>query len=586
MIVHFNCTSLNGQTLPCKAEIFVDGPLEINREMPCPTLLTENSHARTQARITEILQQAYPSLGISSLGYALVSRDLENIQAMMLHPDAAELAEGIYKLIMNEMASTLRVSESGDKQQLASALAGKQDAFSQIFLETAPRASDPHAQRAEELFREKKYAQAKRLLKDIDRSTLSPHDEDSVNLMLFKLVLLDSGCNPEKMTSLFEKALSIYINKPRQAKQYYFSFIRYLEDCRDPSAPRKIIEEFEKKYPLSILDAREKAEYFYLKGRTEYGRGEFLGALKSLQLAMEHSDKSDQKLISAVYTIAANCFSDNFFFEDARAIAGQARELREILNLPERYETQGCLAGIAFKQGDFEAANDLFQEYQSLTEQVELSLDEENRLYNYLAKAAIMLGNTEEAARMLAKASQAGDRLGFSVTLELLLLLRLKAYPKMQELFLSTCLLPEAHRDYDNFALGWSYSLMARSCFEQQDYLDGVKLLARGINFFQADLYVVEAAYVMLYLYNYPLPPEATNLFDEIQPRAAIMENFEHYVGKHQDMAQQYAGSFIETTELQANNLLLDLYERMKSIDENNYNPQEIQDILDSVCLY
>ena len=205
-------------------------------------------------------------------------------------------------------------------------------------------------------------------------------------------------------------------------KKYYFAYIKFLEDIREEKKPRELLREFEKDYPISVLDDSELSMLYYLRGRAEYGRGEYLVALKNFSSALQKIDKKDIAEKAKIFNSAVNSFTDNLFFDQARWIANQAKEFRSILGLAETFESISCQAGIETKSKNFKKALDLHLQADQVMKEMQLTQIEENRHYNYLAKNAIFCNMYDEAEDYLKKAEEAGDVKGFSKYLRLLLL--------------------------------------------------------------------------------------------------------------------------------------------------------------------
>lgn len=576
-------TTFNGNSIQCEIELFLED-LSINQGALCPQLLSKNACAQVQENILNILARVFPDIRFSSVGYAIVSRDLENMHENRLQTDISTLVETICQLILESVAQ--RIGAPGDSS--LDMLRERQETFKTVFLGESPTAPRTQVIRLQELFRDRKYQSAETLLKELKKSQLSSTEQSLVLPVELRLKLRDTACDMAAMKALFAAYRERHADDPRLMKVGYFTMIRATEDCRNMREPRAHLREFERQYPVSILSPEELALYHYHKGRAEYGRGEFLGALDQLSHAAEYAWKNDERLLAGINNIAANCFSDNLFFEQAHYLALASLNTRKKQDLAEIFESQGCLAGIAFKQAQFEKAWQLFREYEQMAEHIDLSRDEINRLNNYLAKAATMVDEYELAKEYLSRAQEYGDRLGFSATIKMLLLLRQRQYKDMDEWFTQTSMMPENHTQYDKFALGWSYAFMAQAEFARKAFNSGVKHLSRAVGFFQSDLYHLEAACICSWLYSPALPDEALALFDKIQPIDTIIEAFEKYATKHADIPHLHAGTLLSEFDKKTPEKvrLLLLLQHIEDIADLPPPSTEATKFLDSICLY
>jgi tetratricopeptide (TPR) repeat protein len=164
----------------------------------------------------------------------------------------------------------------------------------------------------------------------------------------------------------------------------------------------------------------------------------------------------------------------------------------------------------------------------------------------------------------------------------LLSLLKQKKYSEMYSLYQASVMLSENHKQYDNFALGWGYSYMALAAFEQKQYKDGIIFLSDAITFFLDDLYILEAAYLSLYLYAYSVPSKYIKMFRKLEGSFSLITRLGVYVQKHVHIAEKYAKIF-ELSNSESK--LQKFYDDIKDINDNNYNPDEIKLIMDSICL-
>ena len=403
-------------------------------------------------------------------------------------------------------------------------------------------------------------------------------------MIRFKLFLRNAE---EDIEGIFRSSLEDFKHNPRRLKSFYFSYIKFLENIRDVERPRKLLKEFEKKYPISILSKDELSLYYYLNGRSEYARGEFLIGLDQLSHAREELDKNDDQLKASILNTAANCFTDNLFFKEAMSIADKALHIREKHKLPERQETVSLMGGIHFKSANYEDALNSYLLAEELSKEFTLTNRHKNRLYNYIAKSSVMSGNYKKAETYLEKAIKDGDQKGFSSYIHLLLLLKQKKYDLMLDHFKEKTMLPENQREYDDFALGWSYTYMAEGAFLQEKYDDGIEYLYKAVTFFIEDLYFLEAQYVSLLLFRYSVPSNHIELFRNLEGNDTILSKLKVYVEKHASIRQTFFNDLFTNDDSDIGNSNLEqFYNDIKEINDINYNPEQVREIMDGICLY
>jgi tetratricopeptide (TPR) repeat protein len=579
--------TLNGSTLKKTIEIHFGG-LTFNSTDEFPLApLSLNVYSNSKESILKSLIELFPKADIKKISFSIISKDLEVMQKFSIKPDFAELSKVVTDMVLNHIARELGAYPYHENQQT---LRGKEKEFQTIFLKISDMTvNHPGLSRAYVLFEEKKYFEALQLLSSVWEDIDVNYEKCEAELLFFILRLKNERENSDAMKALFVKGVQNSAEFPHVVKRYYFEYIRFLENIRSYREPRKLIADFEKKYPTTILNYDEISLYNYLKGRAEYLRGDYLAALSHLQLALNHHDPNDKKFLSAIYNTSVNSFTDNLFFEEARWLANEALNLRNLLLIPEINETLSCLAGIEFKSCNFSGALERYLEAEKRSENHLLTNIEKNRLYNYIAKSAIMCKDFNLAESFLQKAEAAGDQRGFSKTIALILLFEQKEYDKMFELFKQTIMLPEnqEHDGYDMFALGWGYTMIARSAFEKKLYKDGVIYLSNAINFFIQDRYILEAQYISLYAYYYSIPKKYMSYFEKMITEKQLGQLFEEYVEKHESIRDEYFYSY--NYEAQASDetpRLRDFYNQVVHINSMNYNPSELEDIFDSICLF
>lgn len=469
--------------------------------------------------------------------FNVISRDLENLKSQNIEIDYKSLIEPISKMVLSLVNNN---QDSIKNQKLL---------------------------RAIELYENKDINQSKLLFDEIDYTTLEKFDLDEYFLLSFKLL-------KDKTKDNFNEAKQLFRENPIKIKELYFIYIKYLQDIRDEKEPKKLIKEFEDIFPIDILENSELSIYYYLKGRSDYARGEFLGGLYNLSLAIKNTDKENEKQLAAIYNTATNSFTDNLFFEEAQQLANKALLLRKKLKLPEEKESLSLICGIYLKSNKPKKAYENFKK-----------LDINNsRICNYLAKTSILLGYINKANDYLDKSKDFGDdKKGFLVLYKLLSLFKEQEFDNMIELYKETIMLPENKKQYDKFVLGWGFVLISRAYFEQKNYINGIHNLFIGIDFFIEDKYILEAFYVSLYIYQYSLPIKFIDDFYNLINNYNLKQKFEEYYQKHKNISKDYSDIF-GIKESKINNLKK-FYKDTKDINQENYNPDVVKDILDRFYL-
>jgi len=580
-------TAFNGLSMQSEIELFVDSfclNQEKSKEM---TLLSVKTISDAQRRICDFLRELYPSLEINNVGFTVISRDLEKMKALKIIPDSALLCEAVISAVKEYIASELGFSES-DRNTLSDLKSNENKFRNRFFHTDEAQSMHPSILRVQTLFRDKKYPEAFTLLNSLDRNQLSESDHCETNFLLFALRLKMENSDSSVIDGLFNQMISDVSTKPSVLKRYYFEYIRFLENVRDFHKPRALISRFLEKYPMSMLNPQEKTIMFFLKGRAEYARGEYIIALDNLTSALIANDPNDQEMLAAIFNTSVNPFTDNLFFEEALWIAEKAKATRLMLDLPETIETISCIAGIEAKRCNHQESYGMLLDAKKKSASISLTNVELNRLYNYLAKSAILCQKFSESSEYLEIAEKAGDNKGFSKTIKLLLLMNQKDYDQMKELFTTTLMLPENHDDntgYDKFALGWGYALMAQAAFEQQNYRDGLLYLIGSLDWFIQDMYYLEARIVSLYGFMYELPVNFLSILsDEIRERN-VLGLFEEYVEKHSLLRSMYYKIYNPNCEQleKPSNLEL-LAASIRDVDASNYRSDELRDILKQYC--
>ena len=424
------------------------------------------------------------------------------------------ISKDIEELIKNDVI----IDENNFIEQIYSLLLEKiQNYQTSIYNETLLRVV--------ELYKHRKLKESKNLLENIDKNSLSKFDLDEYMVLEFKL-LDDKEAN-------FDKYKNFFRDNAKKSKEIYFDFIKYLEDKRDERKPFKLLEEFETNFSLTEFDSEEKAFYFYLKGRNYYYRGEFLLALDLLSKALKFTKK--EKLIAHIYNTATNSFNDNLFFDEALQMAKKSLNIRKQLNLPEVADTYSLIGGIYLKSNKPKKAFKYLKK-------AKIEALKSARIYNYLAKSAILLKDYKTAKKYIKKSEKFDDSKGFLVLIKFLLLNKTSTYEKMKDLEIQTLAFAENRKKYDKVVLGWSYYLLAQKSFEKKLTFEGLQYLDKAIYYFLKDNYILEAYYVSIV--DVKLNKKEKKYLQEILSNYLLKEKFDEYVQKHKNIADKYCGVF------------------------------------------
>jgi tetratricopeptide (TPR) repeat protein len=306
---------------------------------------------------------------------------------------------------------------------------------------------------------------------------------------------------------------------------------------------------FEESFPESTLSPKEKALLEYLRGRSEYHKGEYIGALELLDKAYRAADKKDEEFISDILNTAASSFTDNLFFEHARILLREALAIREKLSLGTKAETISAIGVLAFKNGNFDEAYSLFT--QALREmRTSNFVKDENRILNYLAKAALYKGDSATSDTFLDEALGKADRVEqklFSHAIRMASLVMRKEFQSAHELFQETFLLPEHHQHC--FPVAWGYFFEAEASFQLGRLKDAIRHQARCVDLFLSDRFILEAglASIKPFLWNPDI--EHLELFYENINEENIVNELIEYRDNHEDLPERFFTEFFDKND-------------------------------------
>jgi len=388
--------------------------------------------------------------------------------------------------------------------------------------------------RAFELY-ENKNKKAKEVFKSINQENLSKFEKKEYKLLEFLL--------SDEKKEIFDEYKEYFKNDSVKLRRVYFEYIKYMQDIRDEKIPKEVIKEFEEKFSLNDMSDEEKSRFFYLKARGLYYRGEFIEALRYFIKAKEYVGKNE-KLLGDIYNSSANIFNDNFYFDEALSIADKALEVREKLALEEaKKDTLSLIGGIYLKKNNLNKALEFFKQVNR----------EDGRIYNYLAKSAILREYFNKAKEYIQKSELYEDKKGFLRYVKFLYLFKQNKFKELKEFFAQEMVLPEKRKDLDKIVLGGIYALMAEMEFINKNNIEAFKYLYSAIENLEKDNYILEAFVVSLYPYKYKIDEKEIEKFENYIKEFSIKEKFLDYIEKHTKILPSLAKEF--GVDVSSNNL-------------------------------
>jgi tetratricopeptide (TPR) repeat protein len=394
---------------------------------------------------------------------------------------------------------------------------------------------DSSLKRAFELY-ENRDRKAKEVFKLINQENLSQFEKKEYRLLEFLL--------SDEKDKIFHEYKEYFKNDPIRLRRVYFEYIKYMQDIRDEKIPKEIIKEFEEKFSLNDMSDEEKSRFFYLKARGLYYRGEFIQALRYFIKAKEYVGKNE-KLLGDIYNSSANIFTDNFYFDEALNLANKALEIREKLALEEiEKDTLSLIGGIYFKKNNLNKALKYFKQVNR----------DDARVYNYLAKTAILRGYFKKANEYIQKSEiLEEDKKGFLKYVKFLYLFKQNRFDELKELFIQEMVLPEKREGLDKIVIGGIYSLMAEAEFLNNNNIEAFKFLYSAIENLDKDNYILESFVVSLYPYKYEIDKKEIQKFEDYIKEFNVKEKFLDYIEKHTKTLPLLAKKF--GVDINSNNL-------------------------------
>ena len=519
--IKLKASTFNGIDINPSIELFIQKDLE-NKNLPLQVYSEIKNRLKNELKLKN-----------EEVCFNIESKDLQELNNKNIQIDNEYFTQELYKIVKDE------------------------------YLKQTGQINNEFLKRAIILFEERDIDGVNNILGKIDISSLSIYEINEFIFLQFKL-------SDKKDEKDFRLLLSRYENNPAKLKEIYFTYIKYLEDIRDEKKPYDLIVEFENRFSLDNLSKEEEALYYYLIGRNNYLRGEFLGSLINLKEALTLT--KNEKMLANIYNTATNCYTDNMFFEEALNLANKALEIRELLKLPQKYDTYSLIGGIYQKSSQYKKALEYFKKANKGMEN--------SRIYNYLAKASIMTGNKNGALEYIEKAKSFNDdKKGFTKLIELLYLYKIESYDGAGDFFIEQFVNPDNNQNYDKFVLAWAYSIKSQISFEKKLYEEGIKALSKAIDYFLFDKYILESFYVYLYPFCYDLPKKEIEKFLILVDKYSLNRKVSEYITKHKTISDKYNVHFKIP---KGKNNLLEFYEKTKNINPVQYNSLALKKLINS----
>jgi len=582
--------TFNGTPIHSHIEVFLESAPRFTEKRNLNKTLTPEQYGALESGILNDLEPLLPDERNIFIDLEISSKDLEKMHELGFRIDTESLVLAIKPLVFRRILETLgeTFDTSLGTEEIIEKILKHADTFRKLYLEDVSGKSLSPIEEIEKLLDGKKYIDAFQRLTTLSPQSLTHTEKRQYDLLRFKLSLKNyhEGDLPA-MEKNFEEFVRQYAEYPETVRKLYFSYIRFLEDLRRPQDAKRVLKRFEKHYSLTILDREEASLYHYLEGRALYAGGEFIYALEHLSRALELNSIHDRKMRAAILNTSANCFGDNLLFKEAFSLAEEAMKIRKELDIPELVDSISCLAGLHFRQGNFQKSYQLFRHALDTSESMNLTLTsrERNRLFNYLAQAATLTGRKEEAFQWLEKAEKSGGTLDFTIKARLLYFYTEKDFESLRALFKQTIMLPQNHQQYDSVVLGWGYALMARTSFALGEINDGIQYLFKASRFFMDDKYYLEAAYLLLYLYRDTIEQDAIELFFRMD-EGELLKKLDEFVPKHCQIRERFSTAFGLEISKDSHCDLEKVNDFLNETIEGYYDPEEIEDFMEKQCLY
>jgi len=179
---------------------------------------------------------------------------------------------------------------------------------------------------------------------------------------------------------------------------------------------------------------------------------------------------------------------------------------------------------------------------------------EDARVYNYLAKSAILRGYFNKAKEYIQKSEMLDeDKKGFLKYIKFLYLFKQNKFKELKELFAQEMVLPEKRKNLDKIVLGGIYALMAEMEFVNKNNIEAFKFLYSAIENLEKDNYILESFVVSLYPYKYEIDEKEIEKFEDYIKEFSIKEKFLDYIEKHTKILPSLAKEF--GIDVSSNNL-------------------------------
>ena len=575
---------------------------------PSAEVFSEAATSLAVSTCGRVLETVLGGDGWQRLSFRADSLKLEELLTHKAVPDLFHVAQLLAASILVSMLSDINASMVEDDKPLLCDARNEDDLhkftfekFSARLMEHANvlresfskrRAKEPHPllQRAKAMEDDGTPDLALKLLETLPPEQLEPSDYGMWCILKLKattrLDLTDPGFHPN-----MEQYNAMCLKNRHDSevlRALAFVWIRYLQNRRDFPEALKEVKRFDSEFPESHLAPSEKAVFSYIKGRSEYHQGEYIGALELLDAAFSRTEATDLEFRSDILNTAASSFTDNLFFDHADQLLSEALRIREQLGLAKKVETLSAMGCVALKKAHFEKACELFD--QTLREmQKNGFIEEENRILNYAAKGLIYKGDFAKASDLIEEAlRKAGEKkrdVAFSNSIKMSFLVKKENFADADAFFRETFLLPENHSEIS--ATAWGYFFEAEACYRLGRKRDALQYQARSIKFFLSDRYVLEAGLGGIAPLLWDISEEEMSFFEKLIGDTDLLSILMNYKETHRDLPERFFKKFFDNKKKNtgASKSQLEIFIENIVNAAVTKSPKKAQSIFNSICL-
>ncbi len=523
---------------------------------------------------------------IYSFGFKITSIDIELLQAKGIELNWLSSSDDLYNnlktIVLNRLDNTKIIDDKkiiSDEELIGLIKQNKDRFMTSLFHQDYPFTHN--IKNIRELIQKRKYEEAK---KEIQKLKASDYSYSSIYHICLGQFLINTklSLDESKVEEEFRTNIENFKESPKWVSSFYFEFIKYIEDRRNARKALSLINEYTEKYSLELLTDDQKIYLLYLKGRSYYQSGDYLKALNSLGKAILLSRSNEDYLSTKLYNTMTNIFNDNLFFNHAEYLANKSLNLRQEQDLSNLHESYSCLAGVYFKNCQFDKAIDTFLKAKEIVESncLELSSTEHNRINNYIAKSYIMLKDFNKAEKYLTEAFTYDDKRGFSFYLTMLCYFEEKKYERIVKEFTKRQIFM---KEFDQFVLGWINFFVAEANYHIKNYDQADKYFNESVTHFMDDRYLLEASY-LYHVSDIPKFASFTkkeHIDSDLKER--VKEKVISYIDMHCDIVETYEYLF----KGQEINEEKDYYLIELNFIDMDYHNKETKDMLKkSICLF